>query len=107
MGEHLAVVVEFQLTPHQSVSELARIDAERTDVARDLFVLFLWTLAEHDLEHAVAGFGRLAVNQRNKVRRKDEWGFGWRNGREERTRQIDSRTRSFDLAHFEIVHEQC
>ena len=73
----------------------------------DLFVLFLWTLAEHDLEHAVSGFGRLAVDQRNKVRRKDEWGFGWRDGREERTRQIDSRTRSFDLAHFEIVHEQC
>jgi hypothetical protein len=68
VGEDLAVLGELELAPHEAIRELAGVDRERADVARDLFVVLARAFAEHHFEHPVTGLCRWAVDQRDEVR---------------------------------------
>ena len=71
----LSIVIEFEFGFDESVRELSRIDPERTDVARNLFIVFTGTFPEDHLEDALTRFVCPAIDERHQMRRKHEGRF--------------------------------
>ena len=69
MRFHESVLAEFELTSHESVRELPRIDGEGADVASDLGGLAAAgrRTAEHDLEDALTRFVGAASNENEEM----------------------------------------
>jgi hypothetical protein len=107
MGKYLSKFKEFNLTPNQSVGELAWFDGKRADVAGKLLRIFFNSFSKDHLEHAVSCVANWTEDQCHEV-----WINGDRRQRGGCERKIDSsdvnpRGRPRSLSHFKRIDEHC